>query len=136
MVTAPLIGRRFPDVTRLLVTALEVWVDGDPTRTGPETPDDLQTRLPFIRAYRAGGGRDRLNDAPTVAIDVFAGSYSQAESLAEDIAQWLCGPPPPLAELDRVECDVAPRQLPWGDERIFRFQAQYTAVTRRRRRPV
>jgi hypothetical protein len=130
-VAAPVIDRRFPDVTRLLVTALEVWVDGDTDRTGPETPTDLQSRLPFIRAYRIGGGRDRLNDSPAVAVDVFAGSYSVAEALAEDVAQWLCGPPPPIALFDRVEPDVAPRRLPWGDERIFRFQAQYTVVTRR-----
>jgi hypothetical protein len=130
---APTVSRRFPDVTRLLVTELEVWVP-DGTHTGPETPDDLQVRLPFIRAYRIGGGRDRLSDFPTVAVDVFDGSYTGAEALAEDVAQWLCGPPPPLAVLDRVEPDVAPRRLPWGDDRIFRFQAQYTLVTRRRPR--
>lgn len=127
---APIVDRRFPDLTRLLVTELEVWVD-TPGQTGPETPDDLQAKLPFIRAYRAGGNRDRLSDYGLVAIDVFAGDYSTAEVLAEDIAQWLCGPPPPSVWLDRVEVDIAPRRLPWGDERIFRFQAQYSVVTRR-----
>jgi hypothetical protein len=43
----------------------------------------------------------------------------------------LCGPPPPSVWLDRVEVDIAPRRLPWGDERIFRFQAQYSVVSRR-----
>lgn len=127
---APTVDRRFPDVTRMLVTALEVWVP-DGTHTGPETPEDLQTKLPFIRAYRLGGSRDRLSDFCTVSIDVFDATYSGAESLAEDIAQWLCGPPPPLALLDRVEADLAPRRLPWGDDRMFRFQAQYAVVTRR-----
>lgn len=127
----PEISRRFPDVTRLLVTALEVWVDDDPDRTGPETPLDLQERLPFIRAYRIGGGREPVSDFPTVAVDVFAGSYSVAEALAEDVDQWLCGPPPPIPVFDRVVHDVGPRRLPWGDERIFRWQAQYTVVTRR-----
>lgn len=127
---APTVPRRFPDVTRLLVTELEVWVP-DGTHTGPETPDDLQAKLPFIRAYKIGGSRDRLSDFPTVAVDVFTDAYSTAEDLAEAIAQWLCGPPPPIAALDRVEPDVAPRRLPWGDERIFRFQGQYTLVTRR-----
>lgn len=127
---APTVDRRFPDVTRMLVAALEVWVP-DSSHTGPETPEDLQSKLPFIRAYRIGGGRDRLNDMPAVAVDVFDATYSGAESLAEDIAQWLCGPPPPLPLLDRVEPDVAPRRLPWGDERLFRFQAQFTIVTRR-----
>jgi hypothetical protein len=129
MVT-PVFDRRFPDVTRLLVTALEVWVP-DPSHTGPEVPLELQDKLPFIRAYRIGGNREWISDYPTVAIDVFADSYSAAEGLAEDIDQWLCGPPPPLWELDRVEPDVAPRSLPWGDERIFRWQAQYSMVTRR-----
>lgn len=127
---APTVPRRFPDVTRMLVTALEVWVP-DGTHTGPETPTDLQDKLPFIRAYRIGGNRDRLADFPTVAVDVFDGTYSGAEALAEDVAQWLCGPPPPIVWLDRVEPDVAPRRLPWGDERVFRFQAQYSLVTRR-----
>jgi hypothetical protein len=127
---APSVDRRFPDVTRLLVTELEVWVDS-PDQAGPETPDDLQDKLPFVRAYRIGGSRDRLSDYATVSVDVFAGDYSSAEALAEDIAQWLCGPPPPIVWIDRVEPDVAPRRLPWGDERIFRWQAQYTLVTRR-----
>ncbi len=129
--TAPVISWRFPDVTRLLVDALEVFVDGDATRTGPETPLELQAKLPFVRAVRIGGGRDRLSDFPTVAVDVFAGSYSVAEALSEDIDQWLCGPPPPIPVFDRVERDVAPRRLVWGDENIYRWQAQYTVVTRR-----
>jgi hypothetical protein len=127
---APVVARRFPDVTRMLVTALEVWVP-DGTHTGPETPEDLQAKLPFIRAYRMGGGRDRLNDYATVAVDVFDATYTGAESLAEDIAQWLCGPPPPLALIDRIDPDVSPRRLPWGDDRLVRFQAQYSLVTRR-----
>lgn len=129
--TAPVIDRRFPDVTKLLAAALLVWVDGDDARTGPTTPDDLQTRLPFIRARRIGGSRSRVTDYPTVSIDVFADSYTDAETLAENIAQWLTGPPPPIAVFDRVTYDVAPREIPWGDERIYRFQAQYTVETRR-----
>lgn len=129
----PPTNRRFPDVVRLLVSALETV--HDPARTGPETPENLQELLPFVRVQRIGGSRDRLNDFPTVSVDVFAGSYSVAEALADDVDQWLTGPPPPLPELDRATHDVAPRRLPWGDERIFRFQAQYTITARRRRRP-
>lgn len=129
----PPTDRRFPDVVRLLVTALEAL--HDPARTGPETPENLQQLLPFVRVQRIGGGRDRLNDFPTVSVDVFADSYSVAEALADDVDQWLTGPPPPLPELDRAIHDIAPRRLPWGDERIFRFQSQYTIVARRRRRP-
>lgn len=128
----PQLPRRFPDVTRLLVGALENLVGA--VHTGPETPENLQDVLPFVRVQRIGGSRDRLNDFPTVQVDVFADSYSVAEALADDVDQWLTGPPPPLDELDRAIHDVAPRRLPWGDERIVRFQSQYTIVTRRRRR--
>ncbi len=125
----PRLDRRFPDVVRALVAALEAL--HDPNRTGPETPENLQELLPFVRVQRIGGARDRFNDYPTVSVDVFAGSYSEAEGLADDVDQWLTGPPPPLGQLVRAIHDVAPRQLPWGDERIFRFQAQYQVVTRR-----
>jgi hypothetical protein len=133
-VPTPIIARRFPDVVKILVPSLEIWVDGDTNRTGPETPEDLQTRMPFIRVMRTGGSRTRVSDSRDIWIDVFASGYSAAESLAENICEWLCGPPPPIREFDRVEVDVTPRELPWGDERLFRFQAQYTIVTRRRNR--
>lgn len=128
---APVINLRFPDINRVLAAAMEVWVDGDTNRTGPSTPEDLQLRLPFIRVMKTGGGRDRLSDSAVVMVDVFAASYSEAESLSERIAQWLCGPPPPVAILDRVEPEISPREMQWGDERIYRFQAQYLVVTRR-----
>lgn len=128
---APVVTHRFPDLNKVLAAALEVWVDGDTNRTGPSTPDDLQARLPFIRARKLGGGRDRLNDGATVMVDVFAASYSEAESLSERIDQWLCGPPPPVSILDRVDCEISPREMQWGDEKIYRFQAQYLVVTRR-----
>lgn len=125
----PVITWRFPDVQRVLVDALTVFVG--PDRTDIETPDDLQARLPFVRIVRTGGGRGRLNDLATVEIDVFAGSYAQAQPLAESISQWLCGPPPPIPVLDRVVCAVAPRELPWGDVNVRRLGATYQVVTRR-----
>ncbi len=123
--------RRFPDVQRLLVVGLEPLVGVG--RTAVETPDDLEDRMPFVRIMRVGGGRDRLNDQPTVDIDVFAATYTAAENLAEQIAEWLIGPPSGIREFDRVTCEVAPRELPWVDDNtVRRWGATYRTVTRRR----
>ncbi len=130
MLTGPFL--RFPDVQRLLVADLEALAGAG--HTGVETPSDLLGLLPFIRILRVGGGSDHLNDYPTVEIDVFASTYTEAERLAERVRQRLCGPPPPVAVLDRVVCDPGPRELPWGDgqQQIRRFGATYQIAARRR----
>lgn len=123
--------RRFPDVQKLLVFGLEPLTGAN--RTATETPEDLESRLPFVRVMRTGGFRDRLNDSPTVDIDVFAATYTAAESLAEQIAEFLIGPPSGIREFDRVTCEVAPRELPWAeDNNVRRWAATYRVVTRRR----
>lgn len=122
---------RFPDVQRLLAAALVPFAGAD-NRTGIETPADLEGRLPFVRVRRVGGPSDRLNDYARIEVDVFASTYSIAENLAEDIRQWLCGPPPPLPALDRAVCDLGPRELPWGDGTVRRWGAEYELVARRR----
>lgn len=121
--------RRFPDVQRVLVEGLEVIVGAG--STGIETPVNLIQVLPFVRVVRAGGSSNRLHDLSSVDVDVFHGRYVDGEALAERIRQYLCGPPPPFAVLDRVECDSAPQELPWGDPGIRRFNASYTAIARR-----
>lgn len=122
---------RFPDVQRVLVTDLAALVGAD--RTAIETPPNLAELLPFVRVVRVGGGRDRINDQPTVDIDVFAATYTAAEELADQIDTWLVGPPPTPRVFDRVEVEVAPRELPWGDGTVRRFNATYRIFSRRRR---
>lgn len=127
--TAPFF--RFPDVQRVLVAELEALAgDG---HTAIETPADLAERLPFVRVLRSGGYSDRIADHAVVDIDVFAASYTAVELLAEQIRQHLVGPPPPVGALDRVEVEVAPRELPWGDGTVRRFGATYRTHARRRR---
>lgn len=121
---------RFPDVQQVLVDAL-VSLAGADNRTGIETPPDLADRLPFVRVRRIGGPSDRLADYARVEIDVFADRYATVRDLAEDIRQWLCGPPPPLPQLDRAVCDIGPRELPWGDGLVRRFGAEYELAARR-----
>ncbi len=123
--------RRFPDVQRLLVIGLEQVVGAG--RTAVETPPDLELRLPFVRVMRIGGIRDRLNDLATVDVDVFAATYTAAQSLAEEVAEFLMGPPSGIREFDRVDCEIAPRELPWVDDNtVRRWGATYRPVTRRR----
>lgn len=122
--------RRFPDVQVLLVRHLEQLLGAG--HTGIETPADLAGGLPFARIRRIGGLSDRLQDFASVDIDVFAGGYAATELLAEQIRQDLVGPPPPLPLLDRITCETAPRELPWGDgSTIRRFGATYAVVARR-----
>lgn len=123
--------RRFPDVQRVLVDDLQT-VAGE-GRTGVETPADLQTRLPFIRVLRVGGGSDRVSDRAAVDIDVFASTYTEAEELAERVRQHIVGPPPPIARLDKAVCETGPRELPWGDDDngVRRFGATYLITARR-----
>ncbi len=123
---------RFPDVQRVLVDALPALVGAG--RVAARTPSNLAEVLPFVRVLRIGGGRDRINDYPTVDVDTFAATYAQAEELAELVDAWLVGPPPTPSAFDRVEVEVAPRELPWGDgTTVRRFNATYRIVSRRRR---
>ncbi len=121
--------RRFPDVQRLLVDELEALAGAD--RTGIETPTNLGDVLPFVRILRIGGFSDRLNDRSTVDVDVFASTYSAGELLAEQIRQHLVGPPPPVTVFDRIDCEIAPRELPWGDGTVRRWNATYAVTSRR-----
>lgn len=127
-VTAPFY--RFPDVQRVVVTDLTALVGAG--RAAIETPPNLADLLPFVRVMRVGGFSDTLNDHAVIDIDVFAGTYNTGELLAEQVRQRLVGPPPPAAELDRVEVEVAPRELPWGDGAVRRWGATYRVVARRR----
>ncbi len=122
---------RFPHVQKLLVLALE-GLAGGAEHTGTETPDDLQDRLPFVRVRRVTGDSTWLNDRPVVEVDVFAATQDVAWRLAEDIRDYLVGPPPPLPLLDRIDCEQGPRELPWADGRVRRWGADYRVTSRRR----
>lgn len=128
----PPVHWRFPDVQAVLVSGLAVWSGMD---ADTETPPNLADVLPFARVVRSGGGRNRVDDRAIVEIDLFDSTYAACEDLAERISQWLCGPPPPFAVFDKVECDIGPRELPWGTGTIRRMNAVYGIVARRVRIP-
>jgi hypothetical protein len=124
--------RRFPDVQKVIADSLVAAGLVAAGHAGAQTPTDLQEQLPFIRVIRLGGGSDRLSDVPSVDVDVFAGLYTTAELLAEQVREFLVGPPPPTHRLDRVECLSGPRELPWDDDGVVRrFGATYQLSARR-----
>lgn len=106
-----------------------------PTKVGIATPENLTGLMPFVRATRSGGPRDRVNDFARVAVDVFDDDYERGHAMAETVAAFLeparlhYGP----VVIDRVVVDAAPREVaPWAPG-IFRFEAAYTIVSRRHR---
>lgn len=124
---------RFADIATTVARLLGGTVNA-PQRVGITTPDDLTGLLPFIRVTRAGGGRDRVSDYARIAVDVLDDNYSRAHSTAENVAAYL--EPGRLRYgavlLDRVVTDSAPQEVaPWAPG-IFRFEAAYTVVSRRR----
>lgn len=119
----------FPDVQRLLVEGLAVWVGADHVDT--ETPDDLQEQMPFIRVERIGGGRDIVSDSPAVELQFYAATYAEVQPLAEQVSEWLCAPPPPISQIDRAVCTAGPTEIPYGDVRIRRMVATFQLSTRR-----
>lgn len=122
----------FPEVETLLVAYLETLVASS-DQVNTETPADFTGLVPFIRAYRFGGGADRFTDFAEVQVDVFHPLRSVGLPLARQIQSLLLGPPPPVPMLDRIECPLAPREMDWGDdETIRRWGATYTVVSRRR----
>jgi hypothetical protein len=116
----------------LLVVALETLTGAN--RTGTETPADMDTNLPFVRVRRtAPGSSDQVTDTGTLAVDVFTALYTDGVVLAENIREWLVGPPPPVREFDYVECSSAPQELPWATASpVRRINTVYRVEARRR----
>lgn len=125
--------QRFADTATVLARILAALAGAD--RVGITTPENLTGLMPFVRASRSGGPRDRLNDYARIAVDVFDDDYERGYAMAEDIAAFLepgrlhYGP----VVLDRVSVDAGPQELPPWAPGIFRFETTYTIVSRRAR---
>lgn len=124
---------RFADMATVVAHLLATL--NTPERVGIATPADLTGLLPFVRATRSGGPRDRLNDFARINVDVLDDDYDRGFALAEDIAAYLqparllLGP----VLIDRVMVDQAPQEIaPWAPG-IFRFESRFTIISRRHR---
>lgn len=129
--TAP-VTPRFANIQHLLAFLTQDMFGG-PEHTDSETPDDFTDRLPFARFMRVDGSRSALFDYPVVEVDVFSLTEAEGEPLAADLCDFLLRKPPPHPAIDLAFCDPAPRELPWGDGSIRRWNATYAFELRRTR---
>ncbi len=125
------IARDFPNIERLLVVLFETDLGGA-EHTGTETPDDLESRLPFLRVTRIGGSRTHQIDYPVVDLDLFDVDEAAGAPRASAIANRLLTKPAPHPSIDYVSCDPAFRELPWGDsETVRHWGATFFIETRK-----
>ena len=106
--------RDFPNIERLLAGVFASQLGGA-DHVGSETPEDLETHLPFLRIVRTGGPRTHLIDFPIVDLAYLAADELTGAPSASAVANLLLGKPPPHPSIDLVGCDLMFRELPWGD---------------------
>lgn len=116
--------RDFANIERLLASIFAPMLGGD-DHVGSRTPNNLEDVLPFVRVVRVDGPRTVLYDYPTVEMDYLAADTdATAERAASRLVNHLMSKPPPHPSIDTVFCDVAPRELPWGEhDSVLRWQA-------------
>ena len=131
----------FPDVEEMLRLLLDPLAPG---RVDSERPADLAEQLPFVQAYRFGGGDDGLTDYPSVAVDVFAARREDADGvqggrpLAEQCRQALLrareGTVGAGSGIDAATTISGPREVPYGTSSGVRlWTATYRLEVRRTR---
>lgn len=112
---------------------LNPWAEATTgAQAGAETPPDLETRLPFIRIERGGGGDRMFSGHPRVFVDVFARTADEARTLANSLSAALIALRGPVngAVVRDVRCDSGPSRQPWANETIHRRGATYTVSFR------
>lgn len=121
---------RFPNAEDALRALLiDKFAELNEDNVGSVFPD--RESGPFVRIEKLGGIRTRLNDYPTVDIDVVAPTYAQAESLSESISMLLLGYPHSIATpsgvavLDSVDETSSFAEYPYPDSSYRRLSATY-----------
>lgn len=96
-------------------------------------PDDLETAMPIIRVRALGGTDDEITDAARVAVEVYAGTYAQAWTLARQVRALLTDRPAATDEgmLDTADVEVAPQEIPYGNRAVRYVTATYRLYARR-----
>lgn len=118
----------FPDVQAILKDVL-----ADFGTYGIQTDAHLEDKLPFVTSRELGGQDNRITDATTVDIDVFASSYA-GKGIAESIRQTLTAAPLVTATgiIDTCTTQTKPHEVPWTDgSTVRRWTATYRITARR-----
>lgn len=128
--------RGFPDVAHAVCDLLRSLANG----VDIETPEDLESQVPWIRVTVTGGQSDLVTDVAPVVVDVFAGGATEASSIAEHARQRLILGPfrsdvsfrTDHGQIDRARVAVGPQLLPPTDSDNLRLvTASYTISMRR-----
>lgn len=108
-----------------------------PSRVGVDWPDD-NAPLPFVRVEKiAPSRRDKLNDYPSVDIEVLASTRGGAKSLIERIDTHLLDYPHTVTitsgqvVLDVVTVPIPPRAMDWDGPNTRRYAGTYGFSIRR-----
>lgn len=111
--------RDFPNIEHVLADLFAPLLGGV-QHVGSETPDQLESFLPFLRIVRTGGPRTHLFDYPVVDLAYLAADETSGAPGASAIANRLLSKPPPHASIDYVGCEPSFRELPWGESQTVR----------------
>lgn len=99
------------------------------TAISTDLPDGYKDVLPFVRVSRTSGPRQNGFDLATVRLEVFALSYDDAETLANELdslIEWnLHSYTDGLGSVLTTECISAPTWVPWDDDAVTRFMGIY-----------
>ena len=129
----------YPDVIDALRELLPRWypelasTSEEDFHVGRTFPEDLLTKLPFVRLADIGGNDDRITDRPLIDVDVFHQSFAQVETLARGIQAHLLSGPHWAGGilLDRVRTAMRPHPIPWDSDEVSRMYASYSLSARR-----
>ncbi len=133
----PVVGQLLWDRLNLQTPAERDRVDRDLTGTplvGITTGESLPW---FVRIIKVSGTSDRFGGDFVLDIETFAEHYLLADSLASGIDALLLGYPHTVevdagrVVIDAVSQNVAPHEIPWGDEVVTRILATYVFTVRR-----
>lgn len=131
----------FPSQEIVLRDAIRSWqsLTGDSARqVGRDELGDLEGRPWYIRVIKLpAGGADQIQGDFVFDIEVFAPTYTGADSLARDLDAFLLGYPHVVevdgqrVVIDRVTQNVGPGEIPWEDPAVHRILATYVITMRR-----
>jgi hypothetical protein len=116
---------RWPSIEKALVAGIRAELG---VRVGTKVPGDVGTLAQFVRIARGPGTDDLITDAPLVDVECFSNDYGAAETLAEDVRQWLHslnGRMVGAVLVDRVRTATAPTWVDYRNPDTNRFVASY-----------
>lgn len=129
--STPISFEPFPD----LEAGLVAWARNQTdllTGANTETPTDWPAGVKFLRVTDLGGFGNGVDETHQVVLDLFASTRSTASTTLRQVVARIV---PRLrvgsAMIDLVTTRVSPRELPWDNAKIKRFNATLVITTRR-----